>query len=163
MILAFVCNFGGLDLTIRLPVIQISRRRLGFVLSNPTFLILSSMEVCRKTSVVTRLLNIIRTEYEGAIHDILGQALKRDIKKILTLGLQTVCRLAFGNVIIVLIFSQVVGLSVRTTFRCISHMILTECIVRFRLSSRFEIPVFICGIGGERQATTFCLATFEYF
>jgi hypothetical protein len=42
-------------------------------------------------------------------------------------------------------------------------MILTEFTVRFRLSSRSEIPVFICEIRGERQATTFCLATIEYF
>ena len=33
------------------------------------------------------------TEYEGAVHDILCQALKKDLKQILTLGLQTVCSL----------------------------------------------------------------------
>jgi hypothetical protein len=73
------------------------------------------MEVRRKTSIVTHLLNIIGTEYEGVIHDILGQALKRDIKQILTLGLQTVGRLAFGDVTIFLTFAKVVGLSVGTT------------------------------------------------
>ena len=33
------------------------------------------------------------TEYEGAVHDILGQALKKDLKQVVTLGLQTVCKL----------------------------------------------------------------------
>ena len=33
------------------------------------------------------------TEYEGAVHDILGQALEKDLKKVLILGLQTVCNL----------------------------------------------------------------------
>ena len=36
---------------------------------------------------------MIRIEYEGAVHDILGQALKKDLKQVLTLGLQTVCKL----------------------------------------------------------------------
>ena len=90
-------------------------------------------------SAVTRLLIIIRTEYEGAIHDILGQALKKDIKKVLTLGLQMVCALAFGNITIVLTFSKVIGLSIRTISPFVSHMILTQFTVRFRLSSGSEM------------------------
>ena len=51
MVSAFIFNYD-LELMVRLPVTQISHRWLEFLLSNPTFLILSSMEVRRKMSAV---------------------------------------------------------------------------------------------------------------
>ena len=43
-------------------------------------------------------------EYEGAVHDILGQALQKDLKQILTLGFQTVCKL---HLVMLYLFSKI--------------------------------------------------------